>query len=281
MVHILIDSTSDLTREEAASWGITVAPLTVRFGSTEYQDGVDLTPPVFFRKLEESKVVPVTSQVNSGVFMELYKSLLQNREDEILGIFLSSRLSGTYQSARIARNTFPRRSIHLVDSGTASLGAFLLIREAVRLRDQGLSAGEIAGELNRLKGRVRILAALESLKYLLKGGRLPAASAIVGTLLHVKPILSVRDGNVDVAKKVRGNLAAYQWMAGELSEKGYDPRYTPQLGSTQCAVLLDTFRQKLRDQGLDIAQWGHTDVGVVIGTHTGPGCVGVAYIEKE
>ena len=151
----------------------------------------------------------------------------------------------------------------------------------MRLRDQGLSAGEIAGELNRLKGRVRILAALESLKYLLKGGRLPAASAIVGTLLHVKPILSVRDGNVDVAKKVRGNLAAYQWMAGELSEKGYDPRYTPQLGSTQCPVLLDTFRQKLRDQGLDIAQWGHTDVGVVIGTHTGPGCVGVAYIEKE
>lgn len=281
MVHILIDSTSDITREEAASLGITVAPLTVRFGSAEYRDGVELTPPEFFRKLEKSKTVPVTSQVNSGEFMELYKSLLQEKNDELLGIFISSRLSGTYQSAVIAKNTFPRRSIHLVDGGSGSFGTDLLIREALRLRDKGLSAGEIAGELDRLKGRVRILATLESLKYLLKGGRLPAASAIVGTLLHVKPVLTVKDGKIDVVKKVRGNLAAYQWIARELSEKGFDTRYTPRLGSTQCPVLLDTFRQKLTDQGLDISQWGHTDMGVVIGTHTGPGCVGVAYIEKE
>lgn len=281
MVHILIDSTSDIPRKEAETLGITVAPLTVRFGNTEYKDGVDLTPPEFFRKLEASKTIPVTSQVNSGEFMEIYKTLLQNKEDEILGIFISSRLSGTFQSAMIAKNTFPRRSIHLVDGDSGSFGTDLLIREAIRLRDQGLSAEEIAKELNRLKGRVRILATLESLKYLLKGGRLPATSAIVGTLLHVKPVMAVKNGKIEVVKKVRGTASAHQWIAKELSEKGFDPRYTPRLGSTQCPALLEAFRGKLEAEGIRTSTFGHTDIGVVIGTHTGPGCVGVAYIEKE
>lgn len=281
MVKILLDSTTDIPPDEAERLGLFTAPLTVSIDGEEYRDGIDLTPPQFFEKLRTCQSIPTTSQVNSSSFIDLYKSMLTAPEDEILGIFLSSRLSGTFQSACIARNTFPRRSIHLVDSGSGSFGTDLLVRETLRLRQEGRSAAEIAETLQYMKGRIRILATLETLKYLLKGGRLSPTSAIVGTLLHVKPVLCVNDGKIEVVKKVRGTAAAYEWIASYLAEGRIDPRYTPRLGSTQCPALLNAFRQKLQEKGISTETWGHTDIGVVIGTHTGPGCVGVAYVERD
>ena len=280
MVKIVLDSTTDISPREARELGVYVAPLTVTIDGNEYRDGVDLTPAQFFEKLQTCKSIPTTSQVNSAGFMDLFKSLLSEPEDEILGIFISSRLSGTFQSASIARNTFPRHSIHLVDSGSGSFGTDLLVREALRLRDQGCRAEEIARELNRIKDRVRILATLDTLKFLLKGGRLSPTSAIVGTLLHVKPIMGVSGGKIEVVKKVRGTAAAHAWIASYLSQGKIDPRYTPRLGSAQCPELLRSFTRCLKEKGLSPESWGHTDIGAVIGTHTGPGCVGVAYIER-
>ena len=144
MVKIIVDSTSDIPQEEAARLGITVVPLTVRFGTEEYRDGVDLMPAEFFKKFAASKELPTTSQVSSGVFMDVFREQLAGKDDEIVALLFTHRLSGTYQSACIARNTFPRRKIFVVESGTGSFGIWLLVKEAVKMRDAGCSAGEIA-----------------------------------------------------------------------------------------------------------------------------------------
>ena len=200
MVKIIVDSTSDIPQEEAARLGITVVPLTVRFGTEEYRDGVDLMPAEFFKKFAASKELPTTSQVSSGVFMDVFREQLAGKDDEIVALLFTHRLSGTYQSACIARNTFPRRKIFVVESGTGSFGIWLLVKEAVKMRDAGCSAGEIAARIDELKRRVIIHIALETLKFAQKGGRIPMTVAMVGSLLHVKPILRIQDGKIGARK---------------------------------------------------------------------------------
>ena len=172
MVKIIVDSTSDIPREEAERLGIIVVPLTVRFGEEEFRDGVDLLPPEFFARLALCRDLPTTSQVSSGVFMDTFRDALMDKDDEIVGLFLTHRLSGTYQSACIARNSFPRRKIYVIDSGTGSYGLWPLVQEAVRMRDEGRSGAEIAARIDEIKGRVMLRIALETLKFVQKGGRI-------------------------------------------------------------------------------------------------------------
>lgn len=279
MVKIITDSTCDIPQEEAARMGILTAPLTVRFGEKEYRDGVDITPGEFFAKMAASPELPTTSQVNSGVFMDLFREALAEKGDEIVGLFLTHRLSGTYQSACIARNTFPRRNIYIIDSGTGSLGIRILLRHAVRLRDGGRSAAEIAEEIERMKRRVIIRISLETLKYAQKGGRIPMTAAVVGTLLHVKPILRIQDGVIQIEKKVRGNQAAYDWMARAMDAE-WDRSCPPSLASAQCPELLQAFVRTLTaTAGMEACD--HQELGPVIGVYSGPGAVGVAYLLRE
>ena len=279
MVRIIVDSTSDIPQEEAARLGVIVAPLTVRFGEEEYRDGVDLLPPEFFARLAVCRELPTTSQVSSGVFMDIFRDALADKNDEIVGLFLTPRLSGTYQSACIARNTFPRRKIYLPDTGTGSFGLYPLVMEAVRMRDKGCTGAQIAERIEELKHRVVIRIALETLKFAQKGGRIPMTAAVVGSLLQVKPILRIIDGKIEIEKKVRGNLAAYDYMAKRMDEE-WDRTCAPSLCSAQCPDLLASFVRRLETEA-GMTQYDHHDLGVVIGVYSGPGAVGVAYLQKN
>lgn len=281
MIKIITDSTSDLTPAEAEKLGVTVVPLTVSINGKEYRDGLDLTAEEFFNQLDVCEELPTTSQAPAGVFMEVFKNILEDEPDtEILGIFISSRLSGTFQSAKIARNTFPRKSIYLVDSGSASFGLSLLIREAVKMRDEGASAAEIEKKLNALKQRLVVYVALETLKYLQKGGRLSATAAIVGTFLQMKPVLRIQDGVISVAKKIRGNFAAYDWIMEAIGKEKMDLTYEPCIGSTQCPKLREAFCLRLK-MAYGFSHLAHFDIGPVVGTYAGRGCVGIAYISEK
>lgn len=275
---IFIDSTADIPVERAKEMGIGVVPLTVQFGQQEYKDGIDLTPASFFEKLQMCEDLPKTSQASVQAFLEAFEKV--DEEEDILGLFISQKLSGTYQSAHIAKQTLGRENIYLVDTGSGSFGSMMLIEEAVRLRAQGMSAKETAQRLDALKKRLYIFAAVDTLKYLQKGGRLPSTIAIVGGLLKIKPILGVHDGEIHMAGKVRGNASAYQKIVEIVQKHGVDLAYRPIIGAAQCPENAAQFTRTVQRE-LGLTEWGTCEIGVVIGTHTGPGCVGIAFIAKD
>lgn len=277
-VKIIIDSTADFTTEEIARLGLLRAPLTLHWDDVEYRDGIDIAAPEFFTRLVACKNLPTTSQVPAAAFEELFREVIA-AGDEAVVILISHNLSGTFQSATIAKDAFEQGGcpIHLVDSGTASLGAKLLVQEAIRLRDSGSTAVQIAQRMDDIKGRLHICAAVETLKFLHKGGRLSTGAAVVGTLLSVKPILDIADGIITVAQKARGNNAAYQWVAQHLAESNWDHELPPVVGSTQCPQLTTQFTAAVLEKtGYSCQQF--CDIGAVIGTHIGPGTVAIAYV---
>ena len=211
MIRIITDSASDITIEEAKELGVEVVPLHVIFGNDVFMDGVDISHDEFYKRLEECDELPKTSQTNPGGFVEVFEKYIK-QGDEIVGIFISSKLSGTYQSSIIASDMIEDGKIHIIDSLNASMGLAVLVREAVKMRDKGKSVDEIKVEIENLIPRVKLIAAVDTLKYLKKGGRLSATSAIVGGVLGITPVISVVDGSVEVLAKTRGHKKSIKFM---------------------------------------------------------------------
>ena len=274
MIRIVTDSAADLTAEELSVPGIFVVPLSVTFadGTTQLDDGT-MTKDEFFARLAEDSKLPRTSQPSPASFMQVYEDAAA-AGDEVLVITIGQKLSGTYQCARL--------QVHIVDSEAASQAEALLVREAVRLRDEeGLTAEEIAAVLEQFKKRVRIVAVVDSLKHLQKGGRLPAAVAIVGGALGIKPVLALQDGAIKLVDKGRGRPGALVAMFKQLDALGgIDPRYGYTLlysdNKQLIAPVHHYMHQNLQLTGGRVAQLGPT-----IGTHVGPGVVGVVFVAKE
>ena len=227
MIRILTDSAADLTAGDAAAIpGLHIVPLNVLFEDGEtIRDGIDMTRADFYDRLQKADKLPRTSQPSPEAFMEVFEEA-KAAGDEVVVILISSKLSGTFQCAKMAAEECEFNDAYFVDSDTASPGEYILIREAVRLRDEGVSAAEIAAALDLLKKRIRILAVVDSLKHLHKGGRLPAAVALVGGALGIKPVLSVYDGAVHLADKARGRPGAYVALFKQMDKMGgVDTRY--------------------------------------------------------
>jgi DegV family protein with EDD domain len=279
MIRIITDSTCDITFEEAKTLGIDIVPLTIHFGEEEYRDGIDITKEEFYEKLKKTDVLPTTSQASPLAFEEIFEKYTENG-DEIVGIFISSELSGTLQSAMIAASNIDGDNIYLVDSRNVSLGTSVLIREAVRMRENGLSAEQIAKRCEYLAGRVRVVAAVESLKYLKMGGRLSNTSAFVGTLLHINPVISIVDGKVEVIGKCRGFKSATNMVLNYVKENAADKFHTFVYGHADSKAALEKFVERCEGEteGMLTAT---AEIGAVVGTHLGPGAVGVAYIIRE
>ena len=206
MVKIITDSTADFTRAEAAGLGLGVVHLRTRFGDEEYIDGVDITPHQFYEKLVESDVLPTTSQPSPAEFEAAFASALEEA-GEVVAITISSALSGTYQSAVIAAETFGDR-VRVVDSLSASIGEQVIVRRAAQLAAEGLSAAELAGRIEAERGDVCVLALLDTLEYLKRGGRISAAAAFAGGVLAIKRVITLRHGAVVMAGKARGSKTA-------------------------------------------------------------------------
>ena len=279
-VKFVIDSASDILPNEAARLGVTVLPLTVTFNGTTYRDSVDLSHQEFFEMLASSKDLPTTSQLPPADFADCFESLVAAGHDVVV-ITVSSKLSGTCQSATIAASDYPGR-IFIVDSLSAAIGQRILLQRGLQLAEQNLSAREIADILDQEKTRIRVMAVIDTLEYLKKGGRISAAIAIAGTVLSMKPAIEISDGLVAMAGKARGNRQANTLLRQLMDKYGGANLDAPY--ALVYSGLNDDHLQKFIAEQTDL--WPETanlpihSLGCVIGTHVGPGAYGIAFFEK-
>jgi DegV family protein with EDD domain len=285
-IRIITDSTCDLPADLQSFLGIDIVPLKVRFDKEEFLDGVDITKEEFYKKLSVSPRLPTTSQVNPESFLSLFKTY-REAGDEIIGIFISSDLSGTFQSAVIAKRLMEDPpQIHLIDSRNVTMGLALLVYEAIRLRDLGQSAEAITATLEELKKRVSLYAVFDTLKYLKMGGRLSTTAAVVGGLLNVKPVITVRQGLIVNDGKARGSRAAYHLIADRIKSTPMDEDYDVIFAHAHAPEAVNEFKKILAEDGLfpdqsRLARCKVLEIGSVVGTHTGPGALGITWVKKE
>lgn len=277
MIRIITDSTCDLDRETAARLGIEVIPLSLHFGSQAYIDGVSIDHDTFYQKLSEADRLPTTSQLNPADILDVVLPYLE-QGDDVVGIFLSSKLSGTFQSAAIAAAMSESDRFYLVDSQNVTFGMALLVHVACRLRDEGNSAAEIAAALDKLKGRVRLVAVVDTLKYLQMGGRISAASAAMGNLLGINPLVGVIDGAVEAIGKTRGKKSAYRHLLKLVEADLPDLSYPIYFGHTHAPENMTELQNAIMPALTAPAEIYCAEIGSVIGTHVGPGAAGLAYI---
>lgn len=277
-VRIIIDSASDLTQKQATEFGLDFLPLKTIFGDKEYLDGVNLSHHEFYEKLIEDDCMPTTSQIAPHDFEQIYQDV-KEKGDSAVVLTLSGKLSGTFQSANIALDGY-EDCITIVDSENVSIGEHILVRYAMRLRDNGLPASEIAEELNRKKKDVRVLALLDTLEYLKRGGRISKTAALAGNLLSIKPVIAINDGEVAILGKARGSKNGCNMLREELTKcNGINFSMPYCLGYTG---LDDSMLQKYVSDNSDL--WSpHVEelpivsIGSTIGTHAGPGGIAVAF----
>ena len=276
--RIIVDSTTDLMPEVKGR--VSVVPLTVHFGDEEYIDGVTIDHKSFYEKLVETDVHPTTSQATPAAFMAEYEKV-RAAGDSAVVITLSAKLSGTYQSAVIAATDF--ENIYVVDSASATIGAAVLTELALRYLDEGLEAKEIAARLEEEKKRILIVALLDTLEYLKRGGRISKTVAFAGAVLNIKPVIAVSDGEIMVLGKARGSKMGNNLLEQEIEKAGGVDFSAPVLlGYTGLSDLVlrkyieDS--RRLWEEGLDEVRF--TTIGSVIGTHAGPGAIAVAFFKK-
>lgn len=276
-IQIVTDSTCDLTAQEAREMNVKVIPLRVIFEDAVYADGVDIDKATFYEKQAEARVLPKTSQLNPQEFCDAFQPMLDTG-DEVVMVLLSSKLSGSYQSASIAKEMVEGgERLHLVDSRNVTMGESVLVRHAVRMRDQGASAAEITAKLEELRGRVRFLAFVGTLKYLKMGGRISASTAAIGTMLNISPVVAVVDGEVKSVGKVRGAQKILSYTLEFARAYPVDTRYDVVFGHSRCPEKLEAYQEQVT-RALGIRKCASTELGAVIGVHAGPGCYGFAYI---
>lgn len=279
-VRIIVDSTADMIPEVEAR--VKIVPLTVNFGEREYISGVDIDARKFYEMLVESDELPTTSQAAPFAFSEAFDEAVEAGCD-VVCLTCSGKLSGTNQSARIAAAEHPGK-VHVVDSNTIAIGLGILVEYALQLVDKGLSAEEIAWKLLKKRESVRLLAMVDTLEYLKKGGRISTAAAIAGGILNIKPVITLTGGEIKVLGKARGSKQANNLLVQEIHKAGgVDFGKPVLLGYTG---LSDALLQKyIQDSA---ALWADARqelpiaiVGSVVGTHVGPGAVAVAFFSAE
>lgn len=279
-VRIIVDSTTDLPEQTARR--VTVVPLTIHFGEQQYVSGVDIDARKFYEMLVEGDVLPTTSQPTPYAFTQVFQEAV-DAGDTVVCITVSSKLSGTYQSACIAAADFPGK-VFVVDSLTVAIGGGILTEYALSLTDKGMDAEEIAWKLMQKREKVRLLALLDTLEYLKKGGRISSAVAFAGGLLNIKPVIAVADGEVKMLGKARGSKQGNNLLVQEIDKAGgVDFEKPLLLGYTG---LSDALLQKyIVDSAAlwqeKVEQLPVSIVGSVVGTHAGPGAVAVAFFAAE
>ena len=279
-VKIIVDSTADLTPRVRER--VEVVPLTIRFGEEEYIDGITIDSRSFYEKLIESDVLPTTSQAAPFDFEQVFEKAAADGS-QVVCITVSSRLSGTYQSACIAAEEFPGQ-VFVVDSRTIALGSAILTDYALSLVDRGMDAETIAWKLMQKREKIRLLAMLDTLEYLKKGGRISPAVALAGGLLNIKPVVCIENGEIRMLGKARGSRQANNLLVQEIEKAGgVDFTKPVLLGYTG---LSDALLKKYIQDSAELWE-GRVEnlpcavVGSVVGTHAGPGAVAVAFFAAD
>lgn len=277
-VKVVTDSTSDLPPHIVKELDINVVPLNVHFGEVTYRDGVDLSAEEFFQKLVSSPTLPTTTQPSVGAFLELYDRLAEET-DEIVSIHISAKLSGTYNSALVAKSSLEKSCrIEIIDCLQATMATGLIVIAAAKAAQAGVNLDGILDEVRNAMSRVRTLAVLDTLEYLHKGGRIGKAQTLLGTMLSVKPLIDIEDGEAHAAGRVRTRAKAMQRLCDfvegfpHISDLAIMHSTTPQ----EAEALADRLDRVFPKSRIHMAKFGP-----VIGTYTGPGALGVTLLEGE
>lgn len=276
--RIIVDSTADIAAEFKSR--VHIVPLTVHFGDEEYIDGVTIDHKTFYEKLIESDVLPSTSQATPIAFKEEFDKAKEANEAAVV-ITLASKFSGTYQSAMIAAAEYD--NIYVVDSASAAMGSGILVELAFRMLDLGMDAQEIAQKLEEEKKKIVIVALVDTLEYLKRGGRISKTVAFTGTLLNIKPVLSVIDGEINMLGKARGSKMGNNLLVQEIERAGGVDFSKPVLlgySGISDALLLKYIEDSKHIWEGNLDDIRYTTVGSVIGTHAGPGAVVVAFFKN-
>lgn len=275
---IVTDSTCDLTKEQLDLLNVEAIPLTVTFGEESYLDGVNISKKEFFEKLESSSENPTTSQPSPESFLSVFEKH-KHQGNEVVFIGLSSTLSGTCQCARIAKEMCDYENIYIIDSLTATAGIEILVRVACDMRDNGFSGEKISEKITELVPKIRLLAIFDTLKYLVRGGRISKSVGAIGGALGVKPLISFADGSLVSIGSVRGMKNAFEKLANIIKDDDIDTDYPMVITYTYNQENMRNFEDYLMDKGIKY-DWQYGEVGSVISTHAGPGAVAVAYLVK-
>ena len=276
--RIIADSTADMIPEIEKR--VHIVPLTVHFGDEEFIDKVTIDHKTFYEKLIECDVLPTTSQASPYAFMKEFDKAKKAGESAVV-ITVSSKFSGTYQSAMIAAMEY--ENIHVVESPSASMGSGILVEMAVKLLDEGKSAEEIAAVLNEEKKKIVVVALVDTLEYLKKGGRISKTIAFAGSVLNIKPVLSVIDGEINLLGKARGSKMGNNLLVQQIEKAGGIDFQRPVLlgySGISNALLLKYIEDSRYIWEGNLEEVRYTSVGSVIGTHSGPGAVVVAFFRK-
>jgi len=278
-VKIIVDSTFDM--KPSVKQRVEIVPLTVLFGEEAYIDGVTIDHKVFYEKLVESDVLPTTSQATPGAFSDVFEKITSAGDSAVV-LTISSKLSGTYQSACIAAQDYS--GIYVVDSQSAAIGAGILAELALDLADQGLDGEAIARTIETERENICLIAMLDTLEYLKKGGRISKAVAFAGGLLSIKPVINLDHGEINILGKARGSKQGNNLLVQEIEKSGgIDFQKPLLLGYTGLSdLLLQKYMEDskaLWQQGTDFVPY--TIIGSVIGTHAGPGAIAAAFFRKS
>ena len=276
-VKIIVDGSCDLSPEAAAQLGVSIIPMKIAFGDEEYRQNLDLSAAQFYEKLAGTKTLPTTTQLTPYDLEQVFKEETKDGS-EVVAIHLSSAMSGTYHSAYLASREVT--GVYPVNSQSSTIGMALLAKIAAKQRAAGKSAQEIATILAEFSERIIVLAYIPTLKYLVRGGRLSATAGVVGEAMNMYPLISVHDGVVESIDKARGKNAARKKIAKLVAELGIEGQYGIVYAHASAPEELEALKIHLKELTAD-CESTDCEIGAVIGTHTGPGAVGIAFVMKE
>lgn len=274
-IVVVTDSTAYIPDEALEGLHIPVIPLWVLWGDERFRDGVDIDPPTFYRRLRGSSTFPTTSQPSAGEFVEFFRQAGAGA-DALVGIFISSKLSGTIPNAQAAREQLPELTIRIVDSLSTSMGLGFVVLAAARAAAAGRSLDEVVAEAEAVRDRMHVLFAVDTLEYLHRGGRIGGAKRFLGTALNIKPILQLEDGRVEALVQVRTKRKAVERML-EIAEERLGGKRAAEVAvlDVDCPEEGDALAEEAKER-LGVDRVYRTTVSPVIGTHAGPGTVGIA-----
>jgi len=280
-IAVVTDSTADLPSTLVERYKIHVMPLSIFFGQEVLRDNVDITPQEFYERLSQVKdKLPTTSQLSTGEFIAMYQRLMADY-DAIISLHVSSLLSGTIASAQQARTMFPDYPIYVVDSLSTSMGLGYCVLSAARAIEAGSEAQEAVAVVEALIPRIRFIFTVDTLRYLYMGGRIGGASVLLGTALDIKPLMELRGGRVEAAGKVRSTKRAQEWLVDTaVKQMGRGRRVRAAILATANPKGAERIITRLREE-LDCVELYTVELSPVLGTHTGPGMVGLLYYADE
>jgi len=275
-IKIITDSTADLSKEIYDKYDIEVLPLLINFGEDSYLDGVEINPNIVFERIEKDNILPTTAQVIPNRFIQSYKKYLDEGY-KIISIHMSSVMSGTYQSACIAKEVLETEDIVVIDSQNVTAALGMLVLKAVKLRENGYDILKMEQELNAIKEKIGVSIYFDSLEYLVRGGRISKTAGIVGSMLGIKLILEIKDGLMSVKDKIRGNKKSIKKIISDLESVTLDDEVPVILIDVNNIEIKKALKEYMENNNVNFVE---CPVGSSVSIHSGPGCCGLVFLTK-